>query len=477
MSAPDLSHQTNSDNNQQSDNTENITVLEDNVAVKARRMATLLSIEASAREAKSSIELAIKLVNDPRALSGFDQAFFLEKTGDHHFKTLSATSQDNINKNAPLIQMVEACAHIISLQENPDEDIGFDIREIDTPFKREQQSYPFRHFYWMPIIGSGESREPIGTLLIARKIPWRDVDLIVLRRIIDTYAHAWEALKAQKKSNRKNRFNKKAILSAASLAFVLLMFMPVPYTAVAPAQIVAHNPWIVSSPIDGVIETIHVNPNQEVAAGDILISFVDTALRNGATIADNELSLAEARATNIKRSALVDSEGRREIAIIEAERALAKTRQTYARELLSNIHIKATQPGVVLFSDKNDFNGKPVTIGEKIMEIANPDRVAISIEVPPGDGLAMKIGQPINVYLDVDPLKPLRGTLTSASFTPSKTQSGSLAYRGLVELSDEHKTLPRIGLRGSAKLNAEKTALGFWLFRKPIVLLRRTLGL
>ena len=37
-------------------------------------------------------------------------------------------------------------------------------------------------------------------------------------------------------------------------------------------------------------------------------------------------------------------------------------------------------------------------------------------------------------------------------------------------------TLPRIGLKGSAKVYAEEVSLGYYLFRKPILFLRKTLG-
>lgn len=453
-------------------------IAEDSNSLKASRMATLLSIEAGAREAESPVDLAIKLVNDPRSLTKFDQAFFLEKTGPQKYKTIAVTSQDSVNTFAPTIQMVEACAQYITLKENPDQGFGFEIGEIETAWKKEQQIYPFRHFHWMPILTPGRNSQPklLGGLLIARMVPWRDVDLIVLRRIVDTYAHSWQALKTGRKTNSRKKYNRKLMAGAGLLISALILALPVPYTAVAPAQIIAKDPWVVSAPVEGVIDKVHVDPNQVVSADQPLFSFVDTALRNGAQIADSELILAEARSTNIKRAALIDSEGKREIAITNAERSLAKTRQEYARELLGNVHISAPQNGIALFTDKNDLTGRPVVIGEKIMEIADPSNVAISIEVPPGDALTMTIGQSVNVYLDVDPLKAIKGTLTRASFSPRKTQSGTLAYTGTVELEDNATTIPRIGLRGSAKLKVGDTSLGFWLFRKPIVVVRRTLG-
>lgn len=463
--------------------------LEDTAALKASRMATLLGIEAGAREAETVEALAIKAVNDPRALTGFEQAFCLQYKNGSHYRTIAITSQADVNRSAPVVQFIEACAKKISLVENPDEAHEFNINEIDTEWSKEQATYPYRYCYWLPIlcpetknsgeksIFSGNAREQLGAILLTKKTPWREVDIIVLKRVIDTYAHSWHALVLGKKSKPTLHNKKKLIGAMCATAFAIAMFIPIPYTAVAPAQIVAKNPWVVSAPIDGVIEEVLVNPNDTITEGQQLLSFVDTTLRNSATIAESELSLAEARFENIKRSALIANEGRREIAIADAERKLADIQEKYARELLNKVNVHAPKNGIILFTDKNDLNGQPVSTGQKIMEIANPEEVAISIEVSPGDELTMELGQEVDVYLDVDPLNPIKGTLTRANFKAKPTETGSLAYIGIVDLQLNSENIPRIGLRGTAKLNAGKTALGFWLFRKPIVILRRTFGI
>jgi len=470
-----------------SNTTPEVSELEDAAAIKANRMATLLGIEVGAREATTIADLAIKAVNDPRSLTGFQQAFFLENYSAGKFRTVASTSQATINRQAPLIQMIEDCVKQISLKENFDEIFEFELQEIQTSWAKEQAVYPYKYFYWIPVlIPAGANKEEIsnnkpsqylGGLLFARTTPWREVDIIVLRRIIDTYAHAWHALKLSNKLKPTKITRPKLLTAGVFTLLIVAMFLPIPYTSVAPAQIIADDPWVISAPIDGVINEVYVNPNQEIKEGDRLFSFVDTTLRNSATIAENELYLANARLENTRRSALIESEGRREITIANAERKIAATRESYARELLENVRINAIRNGIILFTNKNDLKGKPVSTGQKIMEIADPTRIAIAIEVPPGDGLAMKIGQPVNVYLDVNPLKPVKGTLKRASYTPASTESGTLAYHGIVEIDSDTETIPRIGLRGTAKLNAGKTSLGFWLFRKPIVLLRRSFGI
>ena len=50
-----------------------------------------------------------------------------------------------------------------------------------------------------------------------------------------------------------------------------------------------------------------------------------------------------------------------------------------------------------------------------------------------------------------------------------------LAYTVTAKIEQED-IQPRIGLRGSAKIFGDEVRLFFYLFRKPIIVLRQTLG-
>lgn len=450
----------------------------DQSAIKASRMATLLSIEAAARESSDMRALAMHLVNDPRTLTPFDQGFCVKRIAGEQFKSVAVTAQSDFNPHAPSIQMVERFAQEIAKTRNPEENFNFSVDALKTEWTSEQNAYPFRYWTWLPIISPihyGE-KKLLGGLLLARQTPWRDLDLVVLKRIVDTYAHAWALQKAHRKSTAPRTKHKFVIASLIAIAAVAALFLPVAYTVVAPAQIIAANPTIISSPIDGVIDNVHVYPNQTVSDGDALVTFVDTSLRNNADVASSELFLAQARRANTNRAAIIDAEQRRDLAILDAERTIAATKRQYANELLANVKLNAPQAGIALFSDRAELSGKPVITGQKIMEIADPDLLEIMVEIAPGDAAALQVGQKVSVFLDANPLKPLRGRLQRANYIPSEGNGGQLVYKGFVTLDHPETPLARIGLRGTAKLDAGKTSLGFWLFRKPIAMARRHIG-
>jgi len=449
------------------------------LAIKAQRMAELLEIEAAARRADTVTDLAINLVNEPANLTGFAQAFCFRRKKNDGYRIEAVTAQSTINKHAPFIQMMEECVSRIAREHNSEEEFPFTLTDIETNWKDEQNSYPFPHCYWLPLYGTGsnEAKNQLGGYLVTRANPWHDADLVILNRITETYGHAWHTIELNEKSQPEKIQRKKKILAAGIALFALAMLIPVPYTVLAPAQIVAEDPFIISAPIDGVIKEVHINPNEAVEEGQILFSFVDINLRNNAKIAENELAVSNARKNNVAREALINDQERRGIALATAEQNLAQTRKSYADELLTNINVKTPKAGIALFRSRNDLNGLPVSTGERIIEIANPNQIEIQFEVSANDGLTLKQGQPVSVFLDTNPLKAIRGEISRASYTPETGENGTLIYRGFAKITNKDGKLPRIGMRGSAKIKAKTTNLGYWLFRKPIVILRRNLGI
>ena len=79
----------------------------------------------------------------------------------------------------------------------------------------------------------------------------------------------------------------------------------------------------------------------------------------------------------------------------------------------------------------------------------------------------------VDVFLDIDPIKRYRGEVTRVPYQSSLTEAGILAYSAR-RWPDE--TVPRIGLRGSARVHGPRTTLFYFLFRRPITVLRQIIG-
>ena len=74
-------------------------------------------------------------------------------------------------------------------------------------------------------------------------------------------------------------------------------------------------------------------------------------------------------------------------------------------------------------------------------------------------------------------MKSLEGKLLRASYQPSLSPEGILSYKLTASYDGNAMSLPRIGLRGTAKVYGSKVTLFYYLFRKPITFVRQLVGI
>jgi len=114
--------------------------------------------------------------------------------------------------------------------------------------------------------------------------------------------------------------------------------------------------------------------------------------------------------------------------------------------------------------------------GEKVLTLANPDDAEVQIQLPVDDAINLEPGARVRMFLNIDPTRPLDAQLRQTSYEAEVTPEDILAFR-LKASFDEGTPLPRIGLKGTAKIYGDKVPLFYYLMRRPISALRQTLGL
>ena len=80
------------------------------------------------------------------------------------------------------------------------------------------------------------------------------------------------------------------------------------------------------------------------------------------------------------------------------------------------------------------------------------------------------------MFLNIDPTHPLDAQLRQTSYEAEVTPDDILAFR-LKASFDEGTQLPRIGLKGTAKIYGNQVPLIYYLMRRPISAVRQTLGI
>lgn len=259
-----------------------------------------------------------------------------------------------------------------------------------------------------------------------------------LRQVAQTWSYCWEMLAGKPKTSLWQRWRglKKSWRIVVVAALLGLLLMPVRQTALAPGEVVALDALAVAAPLDGVIQTVHVRPNQAVKANDVLFSLDDTTLRRRLEVALRSVAVADAEYLSATQQAFDSAQSRSELALLSGRAHERRAELAAIQAQLDRVEIRAPRDGVVVFGDPDDW-----------------------------------LGRPVKLFLTTQPLAPLSGTVIETSYQAVLSPEGVASYR-LRAAFDEGEVPARIGLRGTAKLYGERVALGYYLMRRPLATLR-----
>ena len=433
----------------------------------------MLKLERDARLANSLGELAFLTVNSGRKLTNARQVFLLKLHSGKSPEVLAISSIASIDRNSPLVLAIERLAKKVATDTNNNGPKRFALPAYGTDHDPEIQAYPFGEMLWVPIVD--QATKPHAALLFAKEGPWGGEDESPVTRLAEIYTHAWQFLTRHRPYDWKRLFDRRTLFAGAAVT-ALLAFVPVPMTALAPAEVVARAPAVVAAPIEGVIGEILVDPGARVHTGDILFRFNDTQARNAYEVAEREVQVAEAKLRQARQGAFVDTTYNREIAIAEADLAVKKSERDYSQDILGKSVVRAERDGLALFADKRDLIGRPVSVGQRIMEVADPKDVALRILVPVDEAAVLDSNASVRLFLDNDPLHPIWGHVVRASFAARANEGNQLSFR-MDAAPDTKGSTPRLGLRGTAQVFGPPVPLAFYLFRRPLSYVRQKFGL
>ncbi len=434
------------------------------------RLFALLQLEKEAREAENKTALYYLGVNRTRVLLPYRQALLLEPGGSH-LKVAAASDVSAPDKDAPFIRWIEKLADRL-WQEN-----GFDqihaLVPADLTSDEERESWRewgSEQSLWLPLRDREQRLRAI--LLLSRDAPWEESDRVLAERLRETYAHALAAI--EPRPRRLTPPLKRGLSWLLPLLLIGVLTIPVHQSVLVPAEITPRDPVIVAAPLDGVIADFKIMPNAQVEKDQALFSFEDTVLRNTLGVAREELAVAEAELHNATQGSFADTQQRARIALLRSERDVHRVKRDYAAEQLGRIHVRAERAGIAVFRDPNDWIGKPVKTGEKILQIADPNRLELRMELPVADAIVLEPGTEVRLFLNVDPLRPVAARLHSVSYEAELSPDDVLSYRAIAYF--EANPPPRLGLRGTAKIQGGRVPLGYYLFRRPLSALRQAVG-
>lgn len=431
------------------------------------------------RHAASADALQFSIVNETRRLVVYRQAALLLDRGDGRLRVAAVSGVPVVERQAPLVRWLERAAATVALGGTGDSRPRALDDAADSPYApllhEGLEAFGAVRVLWCPLVAPDGRR--LGVLWLDRPDPWREAELLLLGELADAQAHALHALAGGRRTARRP-WRRGAIRLVLAAVLVGVLLVPVRRAALAPADITAREPEVVAAPIDGVVRAFHVHAGQTVAAGDPLFSLDDTDRRARVEVAEKAVEIARAEYRQASQGALGGRRDAPRLAALEAQVALREVELDNARQQLSRTRAQAGRSGIAILPDPQDWIGRPVATGERVMLVANPVETEARAWLPVHDAMPLEVGAPVRLFLDVDPLTPIDGRLVHANHEAEEVPGQGMAYRVTVALDPAPgQPPPRIGLKGTARITGDRVPLVFYLFRRPLAALRQSVGL
>ncbi|MBP2301856.1 efflux RND transporter periplasmic adaptor subunit [Azospirillum picis] len=433
----------------------------------------LLQLERRARAAPTAAELGFLIVNETLGLVRYRQAVLWRGRAGGQGTVAALSGVSVVDRQVPYVMWLRRVLDWIHVQHGPAKPVQLVAADLPPDLARAWGEWLPTRALWLPLPGRRD-RDPCA-LLLARDEDWTPGELHLLGYAADAYGHAWHALTGRRRRSTWLRW-RHGLLAALLAGAAVVLALPVPQSALAPAEVVPREPTILRAPIDGVVDRFEVKPNEPVREGQLLLVLDRTKLQNRLEVARKALEVAQTEYRQAGQQALFDARAKANLAVLKGRMDQQAAEVAYVEELLDRIEIRAPRAGIAIFNDVADWIGKPVTIGERILTVADPQEAELEIRLPVADAIALEPDAEVRLFLNIDPQNVIAARLSYSGYQAEATPDGVVAYR-LKATLDPAVAPPRIGLKGIAKLYGERSPLILSILRRPLAAARQRLGL
>lgn len=430
-------------------------------------LAELLQLQRRMRALDSRESLAFFMVNETHRLMNYRQAVLWDAaTG----KLAAASGVSSVDSHAPFCRGFSALCR--QWQQTFHKITAVRADELSAEDSQFWQEYLPENGLWIPLPYLDKGREL--SLILLKDTAWSESEKLLLEQLADAYGHAWQSLSRQRKSSKSGPMIKRKGL-VIGVALALIMLIPVRQSVLAPAEVVANKPTILRAPLSGVVDVLEVKPNQPVVKGEVLVSLNGRELLNQRENARQQFASAEAQYRQAQQMALSDADAKAQLAVLASRRQQTQSEMKFVESQLARMELKSPRDGIVIFDNATDLLGRSVSVGERIMMVADPGDTQLEIQLPAGDAIALEKGAEVRLFLNVAPNSPQDATLIQIGYRATPDAENVMAYRLLADFN-QPESVVRVGLKGTAKIYGERTVLIAYLLRKPWSSLRVWLG-
>ena len=443
-----------------------------------QNLAVINRLNLKAFNAKKKESLSFIILNDTIHAIRYDRAT-LWRMDTRKPKILGVSGQVEANKDAALTKQWES---MVAGLQNSSTAQFVDESALDAIGQEQWRNYQPKmggKVIWLPIFS--DDTLVLGLWLEiwnADALPKDDYEetlKFLMHFLMPAYGTAWRRLQPQF-SLREKGFGKQHVAIALCGLLFFLLFVQVPLRIVAPCEVTASDPVLVTAPLDGIIEEVVVEPGEQVDQAQILFEYDKRVPYRNLRVAQKEVEILEAEINRAQALGLTDPKSRAQLAILALKLQKEKVNLSHAQWEASRLTVKAPETGVVILDNPDDWRGKPVQVGERVLSINDPTRTLVRIWIPEDDNIVLNADLPIKIFLNINPehsygariLYIANESSLSANHLPS-----FIAEAEWIEQPDDIK----LGLKGTAILYGENVSLLYFLVRKPWAFLRSLAGI
>ncbi|NGX43160.1 MAG: hypothetical protein K940chlam7_01451 [Chlamydiae bacterium] len=422
---------------------------------------------------KKPQEVHFLMLNETIQVSQYDRAtLWSEEDGKPKF--LGVSGQTDVDKTSDLYKSWIDIAENITEKE---EIHRIELSDLspgkgEESWKNIEKSHPLKAMLWIPIF---VEEKLYGGLLLERwhDRPWVDKELELLEQLSKGYGATLEkyttsALKKVVKSPRL-----KVVLGVLIL---LLLFVRVPLRIVAPCEVVPQNPILVTAPLNGIISETKVDPGQFVEKERILFEYDKNIPQQELKMAMQQVEIAESELKRAIVLGLSDEEARSRTGILSLELEKAEINLGLAKYRASQLTVRSPEAGYVQIDDPDDWRGKPVVIGERVMVISRQDQTKIRIWIPENDNIPLNTEEPIKIFLNIRPESSYLAQLLFINDYSTVDERQVVSFAAEADWKNGPEGV-KLGLKGTAILYGDSVSLAYYVLRKPWATARNLFGI
>ncbi|PMS32177.1 CusB/HlyD membrane fusion family barrel-sandwich protein [Trinickia symbiotica] len=482
--------------------------------VEASALALLWQLSARAREASSEETLGFVIVNETLSLVPYRQAAWWRAPAPVPGAVAAVSGLPRSDPGAPYVQWLsEVCrvlegrfvqagaatssapaqrgdiagtattANTAAARAVPTEPLdpaahtrpyAFTADSLPEPLAADWAAWWPTHALWVPL--ADRTGRSLGGVIFAREAQWTHVEEALLGELARVWSHALAAFSPRASWIERGKLalragkHRRRVIAAIAVALVV----PVPLTVLAPAEVTPKDPFVVRAPLDGVIDRLFAQPNQRVEAGTPLFALDSTTLASRYALADKNYATAQEEYRQTAQLAVTDDKDRLDMALRKGKLEQSAVELDYTARELARVRVNAPRAGVAVFSDPNDWNGKAVSIGEKVMLLADPAHVELTAYVPVADNVDVVPGATVTLYPKSSPLAAYDARIDTVAYRAEPTPDGVVAYR--VKATFVGSVKPSLGVMGTARIHGHWVPLAYYLLRRPLATARQWLG-